>query len=141
MWLDGMPDEVLDLLTSPEAIALWTPVPFELIELRDDRLRAGSRARVRGGLGPHQLEFEVDIQEADDGRLALVATGPVRINAEYELRATAGGSQLRASVSVTGRGILGRVLASTVDGLLAAGALRVSVARLGQQLRQPVATA
>ena len=51
----GLPDEILALLTEPDAIALWTPAPFELIDLDTDRLVAGSRARVRGRLAGRTL--------------------------------------------------------------------------------------
>ena len=114
----GLPDEVLALLTEPAAIARWTPVPFELIDLDTDRLEAGSRARVRGGLAGRTLEFDV----------------------EYALRPAAGGSDLRASVSVRGSGLIGRVLAQAADALLAAGALDRAVTRIGRQLDPALAT-
>jgi hypothetical protein len=141
MWLAGMPAEILELLTEPDAIARWAPVQFELVSLegQGERLRAGTHARVRGGLAGRQVEFDVEIQQADDGRLSLVATGPVSIDAEYLLRAAGGGSEVRASVSVRGRGLLGGLLARALDTLLAAGALRASVARLGEQLQPTLA--
>ncbi len=139
MWLNGMPEEILGLLTEPDAIAEWAPLPFELLELEGDRLRAGTHARVRGGLGGRQLEFDVEIHEAHDGRLALVARGPLSIGAEYVLRPLDGGSHVRASVSVAGQGMFGRVLARTVEALLAAGALRASVARIGRELEPALA--
>jgi hypothetical protein len=101
----GLPDEVLALLTQPDAIARWTPVPFELIDLDTDRLVAGSRARVRGRLAGRTLEFNVEVLAADDERLALVASGPISIDVEYALRPAAEGSELRASVSVRGSGL------------------------------------
>ena len=82
----GLPDEVLAMLTEPDAIARWTPVPFELIDLDTDRLVAGSRARVRGRLAGRTLEFDVEVLAADDERLALRATGPISIDVEYALR-------------------------------------------------------
>ena len=136
----GLPDEVLALLTEPAAIARWTPVPFELIDLDTDRLEAGSRARVRGGLAGRTLEFDVEVIAADDERLALVATGPISIDVEYALRPAAGGSDLRASVSVRGSGLIGRVLAQAADALLAAGALDRAVTRIGRQLDPALAT-
>jgi hypothetical protein len=140
MWLAGMPDEILDLLTEPDAIARWAPVPFELLELEGgERLRAGTHARVRGNVAGRGLEFDVEIEQADDGRLSLVATGPVTIDAEYVLRASDGGSEVRASVSVEGRGLLGGLLARSFETLLAAGALRASVARIGDQLEPALA--
>jgi hypothetical protein len=135
----GLPDEVLALLTEPDAIARWTPVPFELIDLDTDRLVAGSRARVRGRLAGRTLEFEVEVMAADDERLMLVATGPISIDVEYRLRRATRGSDLRASVSVRGSGLLGRILAQATDALLAAGALEVAVGRIRRQLEPALA--
>jgi hypothetical protein len=114
-------------------------VPFELIDLDTDRLIAGSRARVRGRLAGRTLEFDVQVLTADHERLALVATGPISIDVEYALRRAAGGSELRASVSVHGKGLLGRILAQATDALLAAGALDVAVSRIGRQLEPGLA--
>jgi hypothetical protein len=137
----GLPDAVLALLTEPDAIACWTPVPFELIDLDTDRLLAGSRARVRGRLAGRALEFDVEVLAAGDDRLALVATGPISIDVEYALRPAAGGSELRASVSVRGSGLIGRVLAQATDTLLAAGALDLALTRIARQLKPAPATA
>jgi hypothetical protein len=136
----GLPDEVLALLTEPDAIARWTPVPFELIDLDTDRLAAGSRARVRGHLAGRTLEFHVEVQAADDERLVLLATGPISIDVEYALRPAAGGTEVRASVSIRGSGLIGRVLARATDALLAAGALDRAVSRIGRQLEPALAT-
>ena len=136
----GLPDEVLAMLTEPDAIARWTPVPFELIDLDTDRLVAGSRARVRGRLAGRTLEFDVEVLAADDERLALRATGPISIDVEYALRPAGEGSELRASVSVRGSGLIGRVLARATDALLAAGALDLAVSRIGRQLNPALAT-
>jgi hypothetical protein len=59
-----------------------------------------------------------------------LASGPILISAEYLLRGFRGGSTLRASVSVTGRGMIGSLRAHAVECLLAAGLLRTSVNRL-----------
>jgi Polyketide cyclase / dehydrase and lipid transport len=136
----GLPDEVLALLTEPDAIARWTPVPFELIDLATDRLIVGSRVRVRGRLAGRTLEFDVEVLAADHERLALVATGPISIDVEYSLRPAAGGSELRASVSIRGSGLIGRVLAQATDALLAAGALDLAVSRIERQLNPAPAT-
>jgi hypothetical protein len=133
-WIAGMPDEVLARLTDPESIARWAPVDYDVIELDGDRLRTGSRARVRGALGRYPIEFTVHIQQAHDGRLALLARGPVSIAAEYLLRPVRDGSLLRASISVSGRGPFGRALAGLVEALLAAGLLRASMRRLEHEL-------
>jgi hypothetical protein len=130
----GLPDEVLAMLTEPEAIARWTPVPFALVDLDTDRLVAGSRARVLGRLAGRTLEFDVEVLAADHERLALVATGPISIDVEYKLRPAGRRSEVRASVSVRGNGLLGRILAQATDALLAAGALNVAVSRIGREL-------
>ncbi len=136
----GLPDEVLALLTEPDAIARWAPVPFELIDLDTNRLVAGSRARVRGRLAGRALEFDVEVIAADDKRLALIATGPISIDVEYALRPAGAGSELRASVSVRGSGLIGGVIARATDALLAAGALDLAVSRIGHQLKPALAT-
>jgi hypothetical protein len=136
----GLADEVLALLTEPDAIARWTPVPFELIDLDTDRLVSGTRARVRGRLAGRSLEFDVEVLVADDERLALVATGPISIDVEYRLRPAPRGSNVSASVSVSGRGLIGRVVAQATDALLAAGALDLAVGRIRRQFEPALAT-
>jgi hypothetical protein len=106
----------------------------KVIDLDTDRLVSGSRARVRGRLAGRTLEFDVEVLAAEDERLALVASGPVSIDVEYALRPAAEGSDLRATVTVRGSGLTGRVLAKATDALLAAGALDLAVGRIGRQL-------
>jgi hypothetical protein len=130
----GLPDEVLTLLTDPKAIATWSPVPFEITELDGRRLKAGSRARVRGSLAGKGVEFDVKVEAADECGLTLRACGPVDLDVAYELRAVPEGSDVRARVAVRGRGILGRVLATATESLLAAGALDVALNRMGGEL-------
>jgi hypothetical protein len=137
-WIATEPAEVLAVMVEPAAIARWSPVPYELLELDGDRLESGSRARVRGSLGGRSLEFTVHVHQANDGRLALLADGPVAIDAEYLLEEIEGGSRLRASVRVGGRGLVGTALAGIADGLLAAGLLRISLARLAGQAQTRV---
>src|SRR5262249_31891782 len=57
MRLPALPQQVLELLTEPEAIAQWAPIPFELLDVDAGRLQTGTRARVRGGLAGRRLEF------------------------------------------------------------------------------------
>jgi polyketide cyclase/dehydrase/lipid transport protein len=127
----GLPDEVLELLTEPDAIRRWAPIPFEVRELDGERLTAGSLARVRGGLAGRNVEFDVEVLEAEDGRLSLVATGPMTLDVEYLVRPAPAGSEVQASVSVSGGdGLMGRLLARATDALLAGGALDTAVGRL-----------
>lgn len=133
--LPGPPEAVLALLTDPDAIALWAPVGFELVDYEGRRLIAGDRVRVRGALAGPSVSFDVDVAEADDGRLALTATGPIRLDVDYRVDALGECSELKASVTVSGNGLRGRLLARATETLLAAGALSTAVGRIAEQLR------
>ena len=111
--------------------------PFEVIALDTSRLESGSHARVAGRLAGRSVEFDVDVLEASDERLELVAKGPVELGVRYLLRPHESGSEIAASVSVEGRGLFGRVLAKATEALLAAGALRLALERIAGEL-QPV---
>lgn len=126
------------MLTEPGAIARWSPVPFRVVDPDQERLCAGDRVTVRGELAGRGVEFLVDVAKADDGHLALTATGPIRIDVDYRVVGGTYGSCLRARVGVAGSGLFGRVLARATDALLAAGALNVAVDRIAEEL-EPVA--
>ncbi len=136
----GTPEDVLELLTEPGAIARWSPVPFTVVDEGPARLSAGARVRVRGELAGRGLEFLVHVAEAHDGHLALTATGPIRIDVDYRVVSDARGSSLRARIGVAGSGLLGRLLAGATDALLAAGALRIAVDRLVKELEPAALT-
>ena len=129
--VNAAPEAVLDVLTDPEAIARWAPLPFDVDDLDTPRLVTGSTARVSGRLAGRRVGFVVEVHAADDGRLSLAATGPVGLDVNYDLAATDTGSEVHASVSVRkGRGITGRLLAEATSALLSAGALTHAVSRL-----------
>jgi len=130
----GLPDEVMALLTEPSSIARWAPIAFDVVDFEGRRLAAGDRVRVRGGLAGRAAEFEVEVSEADDGHLVLTAVGPIRLDVEYLAVAAADGSEVHASITVTGKGLIGRVLAQATDALLAAGALHTAVDRIAGEL-------
>jgi hypothetical protein len=130
----GDPDEVLTLLTEPDSIARWSPIEFDVVDYCGERLRPGDRVRVAGRLAGRSLAFDVDVAQADSGHLALTATGPIRLDVDYHAIATAGrGSDVRAKVTVSGKGLLGRVLAQATDALLASGALAMAVGRIARE--------
>jgi hypothetical protein len=135
----GAPDQVIELLTEPDAIARWAPVPFDVIELDPWRLESGSHARVVGRLAGRSVEFDVDVLEASDERLELVANGPIALGVRYLLRPSDDGSEVDASISVEGKGLFGRVLAAATEALLAAGAIHLSLDRLAGELRAAIA--
>lgn len=130
----GAPDEVLGVLTEPDAIARWSPIDFQVLDFAGSRLGPGDRVRVRGNLIGRSLEFDVVVREADGGRLALSASGPVRFDVEYEATGCAEGSEVCASVAVSGQGFWGRALAQATESLLAAGALRAALERIARQV-------
>ncbi len=122
------------MLTEPSSIARWAPIEFDVVDFDGRRLQAGDRVRVGGSLAGRSVEFEVDVSEADDGRLVLTAVGPIRLDVEYLAVAAAEGSEVHASITVTGQGLMGRILAQATDALLAAGALRKAVDRIAGEL-------
>ena len=128
----GEPDRVLELLTDPDAAGLWSPLEFAVEEIDGDRLQSGGRAVLAGRLAGRWVEFELDVFEADNGRLSLQAKGPVTMDVDYEVQE----AELLAQVRVHGgRGLGGRLLSSAVDGMLAAGTLQVAVDRIAREAR------
>ena len=128
------PQDVLEVLTDPEACARWAPLPFDVEELDGRRLASGSRARVSGRLAGRRVGFDVEVHEASGRGLSLAAEGPVGFDVAYELAAVDGGSEVRASGSVRpARGLAGRQLAEATNPRLSAGALEASVSRIARE--------
>ena len=130
----GRPEDVLDVLTDPDAVERWAPVPFDVEDLDCDRLRPGSRARVSGRLAGRRVGFDVHVHAAGLAGLELTADGPVALDVVYELRPARAGSEVVASVGVTGRGLSGRLLAQATEALLAGGALHHALARIARDV-------
>jgi hypothetical protein len=95
---------------------------------------------VAGRLSGHPVQFDVDLLRASEDGLELVAEGPVSLHVSYRVRPTPGGSEIDASISVEGHGLVGRVLAKATETLLPSGALRVSLERLTRELETARAT-
>lgn len=133
------PHQVVQLLTDPDAIARWAPIPFEILQLDRERLYTGATARIRGQLAGQPAEFSVLVLEVSDERLTLVAQGPIALDVEYQVAPARDGSAIRASVSVFGHGLIGRLLANATEALLAAGALQSSLNRLANQPEPAIA--
>jgi len=131
------PEDVLDVLTDPEACARWAPLPFDVEELDGRRLAAGSRARVSGRLAGRRVGFDVEVHEASGRGLSLAASGvggTPSFDVAYELAAVDGGSEVRASVSLRpSGGIAGRLLAEATSALLSAGALEACLSRITRE--------
>ena len=136
--VDAGPEAVLAVLTDPDAVARWAPLPFDVEDLDTPRLMTGSRARVSGRLAGQRVGFDVEVHEADQRRLALAATGPVGLDVAYDLSASGEGSEVRASISVrSGKGFTGRLLAEATNALLSAGALTHAISRLAREAACP----
>ena len=130
----GTPDDVIAVLSDPDSIRRWSPIDFELDRIDGDRLAAGSHARVSGRLAGRSASFDVDVEQAGDGRFAVTASGPIALEVEYEAFATGAETELWATVNVTGGGLLGRLLAQATDALLAAGALDRALRRIALEI-------
>jgi len=125
------PEDVLDVLTDPEACARWAPLPFDVEELDGRRLATGTRARVSGKLAGRRVGFDLEVHEASGRGLTLAADGPVGFDVDYRLSPVDGGSEVRAFVSVRpSGGIVGRLLAEATSALLTAGALDSALSRI-----------
>jgi hypothetical protein len=127
------PDQVLQVLTDPDAIRDWAPIPFEVDDLDGSRLEAGSFTRVSGGIAGMRLGFDVEVHAADEAGLELTAHGPIGIDVRYDLEPAASGTEVSATVSVNGGGgITGRIVAKATAALLAAGALDGAAGRIAR---------
>jgi len=136
--------QVLAVLTDPSAIRSWSPVPFELEGEVGARLETGRRTRVSGSLAGLRVGFDVEVHSADADGLRLHADGPVAIDVDYGLRELAGGSEVRARVSLgRSRGLSARLIGKATEALLSAGALDGAAARIARaaEAAGPVAVA
>ncbi len=132
---------MLELLTDPDACERWSPIAFDIEYLHGSRLSSGDRVRLAGRIAGKSVAFDVEIQEADDHRLALRASGPFDIVASYEAVPSGERTELRAAVSVEGSGFAGRLMSRAADALLAAGALDSTLSRIARQAEAPLALA
>jgi uncharacterized protein YndB with AHSA1/START domain len=118
------PEQVLEVLTDPDAIRRWAPIDFDVEDLDGVRLEAGSTARVSGRLAGVRVGFDVEVHAADEEGVELTAHGPIGLDVRYELAPAAGGSEVAATISLRrGGGITGRLISQATAALLSAGAL------------------
>ena len=131
----GEPEDVLDVLTDPTSARRWSPIGFQLEQLEGDRLRSGSRARLTGTLAGRGVSFDVHVLKASGGKLELRASGPVEMDVLYDAIPRGCGTEVTASVAVrSAGGLLGRLLSSATDALLAGGALQLAVAAVAREV-------
>jgi hypothetical protein len=136
----GQPEHVLAVLTDPSAAQRWSPIGFELEQIEGDRLRSGTRAVLSGKLAGRGVSFDVHVIKASDGQLELRAVGPVEMDVAYDAVAADEMTEVTASVSVrSGGGLVGRMLKSATDALLAGGALNVAVQGVVREVERAAA--
>jgi hypothetical protein len=135
---NARPEQVLEVLTHPDAIRLWSPIDFDVEDLDGVRLAAGSTARVSGKLAGVRVGFDVEIHAADEDGVELTAHGPIGIDVRYDLAPSEDGSEVTASVSLRrGGGITGRVLSQATAALLSAGALDGAARGIARAAERP----
>jgi hypothetical protein len=138
----GDPDDVLEVLTDPYAAQRWSPIGFELEHIEGDRLTSGSRAVLSGKLAGRSVKFDVNVLKASDGQLELTARGPVEMDVRYIAAALGEMTEVKASVAVRSTGgLMGRLISSATDALLAGGALNIAVQSVAREVEQSVAYA
>src|SRR5437763_13242477 len=131
--INAAPEQVLQVLTDPDEIRSWSPIPFAVEDFDDVRLEAGSVARVTGCLAGKRVSFDVEVHAADEGGLELTAEGPISMDVLYELEPVEGGSEVKASIGLhDGSGFTGRVLAKATGALLKGGALGAAADRIAR---------
>jgi hypothetical protein len=138
----GGPEDVLSVLTDPCAAQRWSPVGFELEQIEGDRLVSGTHAVLTGRLAGRSVKFDVDVLKASDGQLELVARGPIEMDVRYDAAALGDVTEVTASVAVrSSGGLLGRLLSSATDALLAGGALNIAVQSVAREVEATCALA
>jgi hypothetical protein len=139
--VNGAPEDVLEVLTDPSAARRWSPIGFDLEQIEGDRLRSGTRAVLSGKLAGRGVSFDVEVIKASDGQLELRAIGPVEMDVAYDAIAADEGTEVVASVAVrSAGGLIGRMLSSATDALLAGGALNVAVQGVAREVERSYAT-
>src|SRR3954453_8746431 len=136
----GEPEHVLEVLTDPSLARRWSPIGFELEQLDGDRLRSGTRAVLTGRLAGKGVSFDVHVLKASEGTLELRAVGPVEMDVDYDAVPADEGTEVKASVAVrSAGGLIGRMISSATDALLAGGALNVAVQGVAREVERSFA--
>jgi hypothetical protein len=140
--VNAAPEQVIDVLTDPEACARWSPIPFSLDTEDAGRLRAGTVTPVSGRLLGARVRFQLHTLAADSGRLRLKARGPIEIDVDYRLTPSSAGCHLDARVHLSApRARFGRLLAHATGMLLTGGALAHAVDRIAHEVELAAADA
>jgi hypothetical protein len=80
------------------------------------------------------------VTKASDGQLELQAVGPVEMRVSYDAVEGEEGTEVFASIAVrSAGGLIGRMLSSATDALLAGGALNVAVQGVAREVERSYA--
>ena len=133
---------VLQVLTDPAACGRWAPIAFTTDQTPGERLRAGSRTRLRGRIAGRSVTFEIHVVAADERGLSLRATGPVRFDVDYRLTPVARRTLIEAQIMLaqTG-GFTAALIARATNTMLSAGALRFALRAVAAEAEQLQRTA
>jgi Polyketide cyclase / dehydrase and lipid transport len=122
------PAHVLQALTDPAACARWAPIEFSTNQAPGDYLDAGSRTRLQGRLAGRNVTFEIAVLAADERGLSLRATGPVGLEADYQLTPAGRGTLIEAQITLAkAAGMTGALASHATNAILGAGALRFAL--------------
>ena len=136
------PAHVLQVLTDPGACGRWAPIAFTTDQTPGERLRAGSRTRLRGRIAGRSVTFEIHVVAADERGLSLRATGPVRFDVDYRLTPAERQTLIEAEITLAQtRGLTGAVIARATSAILDAGALRFALRAIAAEAEQLQRTA
>ena len=93
---------------------------------------------MAGRVAGVSVSFEIEVEHADDGRLALTACGPMTLDVEYEVYpASPDQVELWATVTVRGaKSISGRLAAAATEALLRGGALTLALSRIAAEINR-----
>lgn len=117
------PARILEVLSDPEAVRRWFPVPCEF-EDSVDRLQAGRTYRTTGRLGGRHVHADLQVLEAGEQRVRVSLVGHVIFDLDVELSPNGSGTDADIRVAVhSGGGLTGRLLTPAASALLRAGAL------------------
>lgn len=131
------PAHVLQVLTDPAACARWAPIEFSTTQAPGEYLEAGSRTRLHGRLAGRKVTFEIDVLAADECGLSLRATGPVRLEVDYQLIPTGSETMIEARITPAAAGGMSGALAShATNAILGAGALRFALRAIAAEAEQ-----
>ena len=131
------PAHVLQVLTDPAACARWAPIEFSTDQASDEYLRAGSRTRLQGRIAGRNVTFEIDVLAADARGLSLRATGPVRLEVDYQLTPSFCGTLIEGHITLAQAGGMTGALASrATNAILGAGALRFALRAIAAEAEQ-----